>query len=305
MELWSHFQNKVDYLIKSEDSINKKLLLWTELKALINNKKYIPSHFGNLFLFESKVKNYSKHIKILDHGCGSGLSLLFLILKGYENIWGVTVNFSNDIKNKNKVKKINQLIKILLNLKSSSEDRIKFYDGKTLPFKKKTFDFIYSQQVFEHLDRKYKNFFLLEEGKVLKDNGLLYHQIPHRLVPYEAHTKTWIIHWLPKNLQKIYFRKKSYKLNFIDKHLFLDWPWEIRAFLKNHSMEYENITYKRLSKIKHTTELKGISLIVRKIISFIFAFPLIGNLIIRLLAIFFMIEIFVSKDKRNGAASRI
>ena len=66
--------------------------------------------------------------------------------------------------------------------------------------------------------------------RILKDNGLLYHQIPHRLVLYESHTKVWLLHWLPKKLFKVFFKKN--KAKFIENHLFLDWPWKIKNILE-------------------------------------------------------------------------
>jgi SAM-dependent methyltransferase len=299
MELWSYFKDKVSYLIHSKDSMSKKLLIWNELEALINSKNYIPPHYGSLFDFENKIINCNKSIKILDHGCGSGLSVIFLILKGYTNTWGVTVNFDKNRKKIIMINRINKFINLLLNNNNKNENRIQFYNGKTLPFEKNSFDFIFSQQVFEHLDINTKKSFIFSERLALKNNGLLYHQIPHRLVPYEAHTKNWFIHWLPLKIQKIFFRKKNYELNFIEKHLFLDWPWSVKAFFKDHSMSYENITYKRLRNINNNSELKGASLFIRKVIGFIFVLPFIGVLIIKLLAIFFMIEVFSYKFEKK------
>ena len=136
MDIWKHFQDKVIYLINSKDSARKKLLIWNELKELINRKNYIPSHFGSLFNFENQINDCNKDIKVLDHGCGSGLSVIFFILKGYTNTWGVTVNFEKDRKKVIKLRKINTFINLLLNNKNSHENRIQFYNGKNLPFKK-------------------------------------------------------------------------------------------------------------------------------------------------------------------------
>ena len=31
-----------------------------------------------------------------------------------------------------------------------------------------------------------------EEGRVLKEEGLAYHELPHKYIPYESHTKTLV-----------------------------------------------------------------------------------------------------------------
>ena len=48
------------------------------------------------------------------------------------------------------------------------------------------FDFIFSQQVVEHVDDDYIEAFLDEEVRVLSESGIVYHQIPHRWTPWES-----------------------------------------------------------------------------------------------------------------------
>ena len=76
-------------------------------------------------------------------------------------------------------------------------ERIFNYDGKNLPFENNKFDLLISQQVLEHVKYDEKENTIKEQSRVMKNNAYAYFQIPHILVPYEAHTKTWLIHWLP------------------------------------------------------------------------------------------------------------
>ena len=119
----------------------------------------------------------------------------------------IPTDFNNSKEVKLKVAKLNMFLKIILGEDQPSINRIQIYNGKKLPFQNSTFDLIFSQQVIEHLPPSNKIPFLLEERRVIKKDGIMYHQIPHRLVPYEAHTKTWFVHWLPKSFGAFYFKK--------------------------------------------------------------------------------------------------
>ena len=73
-------------------------------------------------------------------------------------------------------------------------------------FNDNSFDYIFSQQVIEHVESNLLESYLSEEKRILKKNGLVFHQIPHRLGPFEGHTKKWFIHWLPKKLYFLFFK---------------------------------------------------------------------------------------------------
>ena len=208
MDIWNKFSSIIIDLIKNKYSKEYKLKKWNYLYKLINDNDYIPPHFGSLLFFK-EIKNRNNAI-ILDHGCGSCLTLCFLAIKKYNNIWGVDVNYDNDPLVIEYVNKVNSFLKLVLNDK---RNRIIIYDGKKLPFKKNFFDFIFSQQVIEHIAPNIKLTYIKEENRTLKEDGLIYHQIPHRLVPYESHTRVWFLHWLPKKFFRLFFSiNKNYSL---------------------------------------------------------------------------------------------
>ena len=67
------------------------------------------------------------------------------------------------------------------------------YDGKELPLKSNTFDIIFSDQVMEHcyhIDDFYR-----EAARVLKPDGVMQVNFPHRFVPFDSHSRTWFRHW--------------------------------------------------------------------------------------------------------------
>ena len=147
-------------------------------------------------IIERKFLKVPKHnISILSHGCGSGMPDLYWIALGYSNLISV------DIFSVEKEKKFHRLNNILKIVKESKKNIFLIYDGSTLPVKTGQIDVVSSNAVVEHLsDEFYENYFC-DEARVLKKGGIALHVIPQRRQPFDSHTQTWFIHWLPKSLQ--------------------------------------------------------------------------------------------------------
>ena len=287
MNKWSNFKNQIDSLVNSNKTNIEIESCWKKIQ--INVKNYEPNHLINLFDIIKKYKLHNE-IKILDHGCGDGLTLFFLAAKGYENIWGIDVNNS---KGFNKRKKINnKILKVLFKKKS---DSISNYDGKVLPYKNASFDFIFSQQVIEHIEEKSLDHYLSEEARVLKNRGFALHQIPHRLGPFEGHTKKWFIHWLPKNIYHYLLKKDKAKLSLVKNALFLKWPWELKISFKKYFSSVKNISINRLKVDINSDEYSLKEKIIRKALVILFRIPLAGKLFLILFSVFFQLEFIVQK----------
>ena len=155
---------------------------------------------------------------------------------------------------------------------------------------------LFSQQVIEHVEPKIKLSFIKEENRVIKINGLIYHQIPHRLVPYESHTRVWFLHWLPKKIFKLFLFKKR-KKEFISKSLFLDWPWEIKNLFLKCDLKYYNITHYRLIEKPDGKKLYGASSFIRELFYKLTKLPIIGRFLIKIFKNFFMLEVYSKKIK--------
>jgi len=139
--------------------------------------------------------------KILDYGCGSGILNLLLLLKGYNNVHGVDVieKFDNKILqymdfNHASFKLINTRDTNSLANNSNNED-------EKLPFDDETFDVISSSLVLEHVANP--DFYYSEAARLLKPGGVCFFNFPHRLKPYDSHSRCWFIHYFPKNIRKI------------------------------------------------------------------------------------------------------
>lgn len=88
--------------------------------------------------------------------------------------------------------------------------RVVKYDGKYFPFRDKEFDICWSNAVLEHVgDREAQIFFLREIKRVAKAAFIT---TPNRHFPIEIHTRTPLLHYLPKSVFDKYltFVKKGW-----------------------------------------------------------------------------------------------
>lgn len=133
------------------------------------------------------------NLKILNHGSGSGLPDLYWVALGYTQL--VSVDIYSEHQQKLTLK-LNHILKLCCEI----EDDIFFlYDGKKLPVEDGSVDVVNSNAVVEHLtDVFFENYFK-EESRVLRGGGVALHVIPQRLQPFDSHTQTWCIHWLPRS----------------------------------------------------------------------------------------------------------
>jgi len=84
------------------------------------------------------------------------------------------------------------------------EVRAVTYGGKIFPFKNKSFDFVWSNAVLEHVGKRLRQeLFISEMLRVAKRKVVF--TTPNRNFPVELHTKLPFVHWLKKeNADRIY-----------------------------------------------------------------------------------------------------
>lgn len=114
-----------------------------------------------------------------------------------------------------------------------------------IPFTESSFDIIISNHVIEHIGNPEKH--LQEIHRCLKSGGVCYISTPNRVFPFEVHTKTFLLHYLPYRAffrclllqgnkrftepiyllsywrQKYLFRKNGFTINEYTKEV-LDYP---------------------------------------------------------------------------------
>ena len=84
------------------------------------------------------------------------------------------------------------------------------YDGTTFPFAEGSFDICWSNAVLEHVGRHANRrdaqvYFLQEVDRVAKSAFIT---TPNKRFPVEVHTRTPLLHWLPKSWFDAYLRKR-------------------------------------------------------------------------------------------------
>lgn len=287
------FSSELRKIINSDLNYENYKKMWNELKAKYINSKNTP----HLNIMNEVIKeNFKdKNIKILDHGSGGCRTIFYLILNGYKNVWGVDVKRDGEINLR--YKKLNLLYKIAINDKENIKDRLLLYDGVNLPFKENFFDLIFSQQVIEHLDDKIFKNYLSEEYRVLKFNKIIYHQIPHRLVPIDTHTNSWFIHMLPRKIfiKLLIFLRKNKEAFFVKEKLFLRFPNNIKRSFKNTFGNAIIINNRKTKYFVNNGELKGLSKFLRLSLAKITNLMFIGKFLSRKLSIFTQLEIVAKK----------
>ena len=72
------------------------------------------------------------------------------------------------------------------------------YDGKKFPFADKQFDIVWSNAVLEHVGSEEDQIFFLKEIKRVGLQAFI--TTPNKNFPFEVHTRTFLLHNLPKNI---------------------------------------------------------------------------------------------------------
>ena len=145
---------------------------------------------------------------------------------------------------------------------------------------------MFSQQVIEHLRDNVLDAYYREEGRVLKPRGLALHYVPHRLVPYDSHTKTWLIHYLPQPL----YRSAARLLGSpVPDHLHLRWPWVHKRMLRRYIGNVVDCSVERFSTPPDADHYDG-SLRLRRLLSAVMTAPLFGRAASYILSRLVMLE---------------
>ena len=275
---------------------------WTKFEKIANQIAKNPplavsSIHYSLSILEKKIDK--KNIYIFDHGIGSGMKSIYLAAIGYYNVHGV--DRSGDVS------ALNKILKKMCGIKKNN-----FYitNGKEIPFPDNYFNFIMSIQVAEHVTNDLINIYYSEEGRVLKKDGYVYHELPHKLIPFESHSRLWLIHLFPSFIKPILygifvsiqqkknlFLKGSFYANYFSKeYVILRTPNFHKKMLLRHIGLYQDLTVKRLIKNNDFSSYdKDSPIILRKIIQKLFTIPFLGVLFAHILKNFFILQTLSKK----------
>lgn len=237
-------------------------------------------------LSEAQGQRAKEDVGILDHGCGGGFTLLYLLALGYPGIHGVDIGGHCEAWNPFLERKF-----------GLTGRRFAVYDGRRLPFEDASFDFVFSEEVVEHIRADALEPYYREERRVLKPGGLAFHRVPHRLTPYESHTQRWLIHYLPRPIWLRILRARGHNMLVPETALFLRWPWIHRRLARRHLGDCEDRTIERflgLSDLTHYEGPKGL----RRIVAHSLRLPVAGKAIGALAGNFLMLDTVSRKPER-------
>lgn len=259
---------------------------WQDFTSTVLRTANSPPYHLDILL--NRIEQYrgarkTSDITILDHGCGGGLTLLYLAARGYTDIYGLDVGDYYIMQNR-----------VTTEILHHEAPRFIVYDGKSIPLPDGCIDIVFSQQVLEHVSGAIVDSYLAEENRVLKPEGWAIHQIPHRLTPYDSHTNTWLIHYFPRPLHRALGRMVGAA---VPDHLHLRWPWIHRRALKRHIGSCRDLTLERLKAVTDPKYYDG-SIRLRRLISTIIALPLVGPVAGSVLRHFVMLETVSVRGRR-------
>lgn len=146
-----------------------------------------PEVLRYLELTRTRLGLEKEQMRVLDWGCGRGRSVVWLRDHGYD-AYGVDVNLTALENAKGYFTEIGLDADSLLTAIGE--------DGKTL-FPEDSFDFIFSEQVFEHVENL--DTVIDELARISRSHAAGLHLFPPQRGPIEGHLKMPFVHWLPKN----------------------------------------------------------------------------------------------------------
>lgn len=132
-----------------------------------------------------------KSAKVLDLGCGIGLTL-HILAQEFPNTVGCDID--------ERALKATRKLLVRVGLKT----KLVFYDGEKLPFRSSSFDAVTSLEVIEHAENPV--LMLKEIARILKTDGILIITTANKWWPYEPHFKLLFLSYLPGKLSDFYLK---------------------------------------------------------------------------------------------------
>lgn len=221
----------------------------------------------------------SKDFRILDYGCGTGILNILLLLKGYAQVDGVDI-----------VEKFDKKILDNFQFHNASFDLIK--ENTRLPFAESSFDIVTSSLVLEHV--KDLDYYYSEAARVLKLGGVCFFNFPHRLKPYDSHSRCWLIHYFPKTIRKVlwdvFARQDG---TYLNDYLFLKTLHTHKKIAGKYFTCVEDRSYERIKQKNIVINKTGIT--SRQFLAWLCNLKYVGNIFSKIIAKNASVDLFLIK----------
>lgn len=268
---------------------------WLEIvNALKDPAIRHPNHM--VFIIEDLQKmvragKSKQEICILDHGCGGGITVMYLAALGYTNIYGIDIAVDRNIF-------LNDFFKNRLGFK---RDIFVEYEENRVPLEDNSVDYIFSQEVLEHVHPDLIDEYLKEEKRVFKNGGMARHSFPVRNGFHESHTKTLVLHWLlPRPLfNRVIGAFDKERFDRLEKNLFLNWAGYYEKRFLNFLGDYSDQTARSLQfDFKaHEYDADRLTFVLRKLARYLAQNKITKSFARRLFAYFAEKEYLVIVEK--------
>jgi SAM-dependent methyltransferase len=282
--------NKKDNVAINPDNIWRKIVASEGMdKQLVNDLRaalVANIRLSKLFMILEHVKQLTKenmHIRIMDYGCGGGQLLTYLRVLGYTNLTGIDVG--------NAEKKY--ILNTMHNNMGFKTSIFFIYDGVTLPFSNLSFDIVISQQVLEHVHNVERYF--SESGRVLSPKGQMLLEFPHRLVPFDTHTRMWFVHYFPLAIRDIIYDKyRKGKSKYYNDLLNLQPIWYYKKLLNTMFSRVIDVSEDRIENFAYQDHYEG-NIHVRIFVDKLIHLLIIGKLFKKIFSVFSSTTLVISK----------
>ena len=266
--------------IKLSDGVDISSLT-DELNILITQDMK-SSKYSDMYNYVIQSTKENKSARILDYGCGGGALLTYLRLLGYKNITGIDIN-SQRINNLN-----------LIHRKMGFNQEIfHSYDGEKLPYDNSSFDLVLSQQVLEHVQNDEKYF--SEAKRILAPEGKFLLDFPHRLVPFDTHTRMWFVHYFPSTVRNFFYnRYRENRGEYYNSLLNLKSVWYYKRLLKNMFSSTLDVSKERVGSFTYKDQYEG-NILIRSMIDKLINLPFVGKIFKKIVLIFSGSTLIVSR----------
>lgn len=270
---WSIIKAAFRDLVDAHDRGRPMAIAWRDFQECVR-KSPTPVHLLPILtaLRGQQGSHKPESVKILDHGCGSGLTLLYLHTLGYTNIYGVDIGGRCERWNA-----------IVGQGGDCGGQRFVVCDGVRTPFSEASFDMIFSQEVLEHVRPDCLDAYYAEEVRLLRIGGAAFHRVPHRLCPFDSHTRTWFLHYLPRPLWLLALRAAGRDPTFPKEAIFLRWPWVHRRKVRQFIGPTRDLTLERLRGGTDLDIYEG-SARLRRLVDNLIDLPIFGPILTSLFA---------------------